>query len=102
MATWRGKNRFGRLQAKLAAVFSRAESARLFHPRSRQVHRLLPYAWIAIALACLPYLASVGTFLIGNRRRKRTTWIMTTTAAVCLVLAVLLYPAIDDGGVVRE
>ncbi|HET7663060.1 MAG TPA: monovalent cation/H+ antiporter subunit A, partial [Rhodanobacteraceae bacterium] len=62
----------------------------------------MPYAWIAIALACLPYLASIGTLLIGHRRRKRTTWIMTTTAAVCLVLAVLFYPAIDDGGVVRE
>ncbi|HET7299344.1 MAG TPA: monovalent cation/H+ antiporter subunit A, partial [Oleiagrimonas sp.] len=62
----------------------------------------MPYAWIAITLACLPYVASIGTFLIGHRRRKRTTWIMTTTAAVCLGLAVLLYPAIDDGGVVRE
>lgn len=58
--------------------------------------------WIAIAIACLPYLASLVLPFIGKGRRKRTTRVMTGTAAACLLLAACLYPAIDEGGVVRQ
>lgn len=62
----------------------------------------MSHAWIAIALACLPYLASVALPLVGRGRRRRTTRVMTGTAAVCLVLVALLYPHIGDGEVLRQ
>lgn len=62
----------------------------------------MPYGCIAIALACLPFAAGIATPFIGKNQRKRSTWVMTGTAAVCLILTVLLYPGIGGGGIIHH
>lgn len=60
----------------------------------------MPYGCILIIVLCLPFVAAVATPLLG-RRRKRTTWMMTGTAAIGLLLSIVLFPAIADGDVLR-
>ena len=62
----------------------------------------MPYSAISIAILCLPYLAGIAALLTGAAHRKRVTWLMTATAAICLLLSVLLYPAIADGEALRQ
>lgn len=62
----------------------------------------MPDSAISIAILCLPFMASVAALLIGGTQRKRVTWLMTGTAAICLLLSVWLYPAIADGDALRQ
>jgi multicomponent K+:H+ antiporter subunit A len=62
---------------------------------------MMPYGWISTAILFLPFAAALSTALIGRGNRRRTTWMMTGTAAICLALSALLFPAIDDGDVLR-
>ena len=64
--------------------------------------RMMPYGWISTAILLLPFTVALATPLIGRGNRRRTTWLMTGTAGVCLVLATLLFPAIADGEVLRQ
>ncbi len=61
----------------------------------------MPDSAISIAILCLPFIASVAALLIGGAQRNRVTWLMTGTAAICLLLSVWLYPAIADGEALR-
>ncbi|HEX5961402.1 MAG TPA: monovalent cation/H+ antiporter subunit A [Rhodanobacteraceae bacterium] len=62
----------------------------------------MPYGLISTAILLLPFAAALATPLIGRGNRRRTTWLMTGTAGVCLVLSALLFPAIADGTVLRQ
>ena len=63
---------------------------------------MMPYGWISTAILLLPFAAALVTPLIGRGNRKRTTWLMTGTAGVCLILSALLFPAIAEGEVLRQ
>jgi multicomponent K+:H+ antiporter subunit A len=60
------------------------------------------YGLVSTVILLLPFAAALATPLIGHGNRRRTTWLMTGTAAICLVLSALLFPAIADGGVLRQ
>ena len=62
----------------------------------------MPYGLISTAILLLPFAAALVTPLIGRGNRRRTTWLMTGVAGVCLILSALLFPAIADGEVLRQ
>ena len=62
----------------------------------------MPYGLISTVILLLPFAAALATPLIGRGNRRRTTWLMTATAAICLILSALLFPAIADGDVLRQ
>jgi len=62
----------------------------------------MPYGLISTIILSLPFAAALVTPLIGRGNRRRTTWLMTGTAGVCLVLSALLFPAIAEGEVLRQ
>ncbi len=62
----------------------------------------MPPSWIAIVIACLPYLASLALSSLSRGHRRRTVRLMTGTAALCLLLTLALYPAIDGGDAVQQ
>ncbi|HET9818701.1 MAG TPA: monovalent cation/H+ antiporter subunit A [Rhodanobacteraceae bacterium] len=62
----------------------------------------MPYGCISTAILLLPFAAALATPLIGRGNRRRTTWLMTSTAGVCLVLSTLLFPGIADGEVLHQ
>ncbi|HUH55778.1 MAG TPA: hypothetical protein VLZ32_08610, partial [Rhodanobacter sp.] len=60
----------------------------------------MPYDSAALAMLCLPFLASVVVLMV--RGRQWATWLMIATAAACLLLAVGIYPAMDGGHALRH
>lgn len=62
----------------------------------------MPYGLIPTLILLLPFAAALVTPLVGRGKRRRTTWLMTGTAAICLVLSTLLFPAIVEGSVLRQ
>ena len=56
------------------------------------------------AIICLPFVVSVMVLLLRGlgRRQNLSAWLMTSTGLLVLLLSVYLYPAIADGGVVRQ
>mgnify|MGYP001545955073 CR=1 FL=1 len=60
----------------------------------------MPYDLAALAMLCLPFLASVVVLMV--RERQWATWLMIATAAACLLLAVGIYPAMDGGHALRH
>ena len=62
----------------------------------------MPYGLISTAILLLPFAGALATPLVGRGNRRRTTWLMTGTAAICLILSALLFPAIADGEVLRQ
>jgi multicomponent K+:H+ antiporter subunit A len=63
---------------------------------------MVPYGCVPTFVLLLPFAAALATPLVGRGNRRRTTWLMTGTAGLCLVLSALLFPAIADGGMVRQ
>src|SRR5699024_4998237 len=61
----------------------------------------MPYGTISIFALCLPFVASVALPLLIQRKRQRAMTLMVGTAAIGLLLSVLLFPAIVEGRVVR-
>ncbi len=57
---------------------------------------------IAIAILCLPFVASLLTPLLAGGHRARSVWMMTGTAGVALMLTILLWPAISAGAIVGQ
>jgi multicomponent K+:H+ antiporter subunit A len=62
----------------------------------------MPYGCISTVILLLPFAAALATPLIGRGNRRRTTWLMTGTAGVCMVLSTLLFPGIVDGEVLHQ
>ncbi len=62
----------------------------------------MPHPAVPSLILCLPFAAGLVVFALGGRGRRAATWLMTGTALVCLLLSLWLYPAIADGGVVRQ
>ncbi|HQV71596.1 MAG: monovalent cation/H+ antiporter subunit A [Dokdonella sp.] len=56
------------------------------------------------AIICLPFVVSVMVLLLRGlgRRQNLSAWLMTSTGLLVLLLSAYLYPAIADGGVVRQ
>ena len=54
------------------------------------------------AILWLPFVASAIVFALRNRGRNVAAWLMTCTALACLVLTLSLYPAVVEGGVLRQ
>lgn len=63
---------------------------------------LMPYTSILFIIFGLPFLAGIAVPLASRGKRKTATWLMLTTAAIELILAAALFPAIANGSVLRQ
>ena len=53
-------------------------------------------------ILCLPFVASLAVLALRAHGRNVAVWIMSGTALVGTLLSLALYPALADGGVLRE
>jgi len=62
----------------------------------------MPYDALLIAIVGLPFAASLAALFMRANARNLAAWLATGAALVSLTLAILLYPAVAAGGVVRH
>lgn len=60
------------------------------------------YNSIVLIILVLPFLASLTIPFISHGQRDRSTGVMITTATLGLILTLSLFPAINDGAILRQ